>query len=109
MKVIDRLEWLGGWDGLLIDVGRYGNGDIGFTLTSYAEGLVAKPTTNLEETGIRPQPGCFFIKDYSEHVGLGAALVEAGVVAPTGREVLYGPFNSPATEYRFTPEYEPEG
>ena len=108
--IIKRLEWLGGWDDLIIDVGRYENGDIGFILVSQDGEPVSKPTTNLEEIGIRPKTGCFFIKDYSEHIGLGAALVEAGVIVPTGRDdVLYGPFNSPATEYRFTPDYEPEG
>jgi len=108
IKTINRLEWLGGWDDVVIKVGYYFNGDIGFTLNLQDEDVLSKGTTNLEQYGIRPTPGCFFIKNYSEHVGLGAALVGAGVIVPTGRDdVMFGPWNSTATEYRFTPGYDP--
>ena len=56
--------------------------------------------TNLFAQGIVPsEPGTVFIKDVTEHQGLAASLVEAGVVRIV-REVTFGPFRSKAYEVR---------
>lgn len=56
-------------------------------------------TTNLTAYGLEPQEDTVFIKDWSEHDGLTASLVEAGVVEIV-REVTVGAFNSRAYEVR---------
>lgn len=56
-------------------------------------------TTNLTAYGLEPQEDTVFIKDWSEHDGLTASLVEAGVVEIV-REVRVGPFASRAYEVR---------
>lgn len=45
--------------------------------------------------GYAPQIGEVFLKDWSEHEGLTASLVEAGIVTWTGSYCI-GPFNSRA-------------
>lgn len=56
-------------------------------------------TTNLSAYGLLPQDDTVFIKDWSEHDGLTASLVDAGVVEIV-REVRVGPFKSRAYEVR---------
>jgi hypothetical protein len=48
---------------------------------------------------VSSEPGTVFIKDVTEHEGLTASLVEAGVVRIV-REVSFGPFQSKAYEVR---------
>ena len=54
----------------------------------------------LNDYGLIPAEGNFFIKDYSEHAGVTAQLVDAGAVEIV-REVTFGPFNTRA--YEVTP------
>lgn len=43
----------------------------------------------------------FFVKDHSPSRGLVERLVKLGIIAPTQRNVVYGPFGATATEYTF--------
>lgn len=52
-------------------------------------------STNLQCYGLVAAPGCVFVKDWSEHSGLAAALQEAGLVRIV-RNVEVGPFASTA-------------
>jgi hypothetical protein len=107
-ETIDELHYLGEvWKGVLIEHGFYRNGTRAFELISMEEGPLSKPTTNLEAYGLIPKAGCFWIKNYGEHDGLGSALVSAGVVQATGRTESFGPYDTTASEYLFTKEYEP--
>lgn len=54
-------------------------------------------STNLQCYGLVAAPGCVFVKDWSEHSGLAAALQEAGLVRIV-RNVEVGPFASTAYE-----------
>lgn len=56
-------------------------------------------STNLEAYGMTPKPGHVFIKDWSEHAGVAASLVEAGLVELTEKYAV-GQFASTAYEAR---------
>lgn len=58
-------------------------------------------STNLLAYSLTPEPGHVFIKDWSEHEGLTAHLVEQGLVKPV-HEVTVGPFGSRALEVEVT-------
>ena len=109
--LVPRLDWRGGYDDLIIH--RWDeDGHILFDL-AYQDGRTMARATQAfhryEESGYPvAAPGCFWIKNYSEHKGLGDALVKAGVVERTGRTVAYGPFDASSDEYRFTDQYKDE-
>lgn len=69
------------------------------------EDYLATLYVDLSGYGAIPKEGAFWIKDYSEGKGLAAALEKAGVIVPTGRGVMFGPFHTTATEVRLTPEW----
>jgi hypothetical protein len=54
---------------------------------------------SLEAYGLYPEPGCIFIKDWSEHGGVTDSLVAIGAVEIV-RALAAGPFNSRAYEVR---------
>ena len=54
-------------------------------------------SVNLETYGLIPDPGCVFIKDWSEHSGLAERLQVAGLVKII-RSFTVGPFSSTAFE-----------
>lgn len=107
--IIPRLDWRGGYNNLYIN--RKDEGEhIMFDL-EYEDGrILAKTTQPFHRYTIEgyptAEPGCFWVKNYSEHKGLGDALVKAGVIERTGRTVAYGPFDASSDEYRFTEEFE---
>jgi hypothetical protein len=106
--VIDRLDWLEGFSHVWIAMHDYPDSRIGFDLIISNNGhpeMLAKATIHLDAYNYLPDEECFFIKNYSEHEGLGEALVKAGVVERTGRRVAYGPYDASADEYRFAPAY----
>ena len=105
-SVIPFLDFQDGYVAVDIVRGEYANGELSLLLVAADGGPIAHATINLEEVGFAPEPGCFFIKNYSEHEGLGDALIKAGVVQRTHRRVKYGPWDASADEYRFTPEYQ---
>jgi hypothetical protein len=58
-------------------------------------------TVNLTESGLHPAAGCVFVRDYSHHAGLFAALAVAGVVESQAvRKVNVGTFGVPCFEAR---------
>lgn len=57
--------------------------------------------TSLRAYGLLPAPGNVFIKDWSEHAGLTAALESQGLVKKV-RELSVGPFSSTAFEVEIT-------
>lgn len=112
---IAELSWPGGGSYKDLEIRRsvYQHGlGVAVQLCSYETGeVISLVSINLYEIGHAPSPGCFWIKNYSEHTGLGDALVKAGVIEPTDKPTAkYGPWDASANEYRFTPEYryEPE-
>lgn len=56
-------------------------------------------SVDLKAYDLVPEPGCVFVKDWSEHEGLTRRLTEAGLVEPV-HDVSVGPFNSTAYEVR---------
>jgi hypothetical protein len=73
----------------VIEKGRYGNGRPALILNDAHSGeQVAVATVNLPDVAAGRNE--VFIKDYSENEGMLKALVEAGVVAATGRMVRTG-------------------
>ena len=50
--------------------------------------MVAVVSENIP--GYTPAEGCIFVKDYSENTGVLSALIDAGVLVPTGRAVVSG-------------------
>ena len=79
------------WD-CELGLGTYGNGRTAIELVgtdSDCSGeLVAVATVNVPEVELKDDE--VLVKDYSENKGMLAALVGAGVVEPTGREVDSG-------------------
>lgn len=106
---IESLSWIGGgsYKDLVVECASYADsGGLAVRLNS-DEGVVTIVSVNLDMTGYAANPGCFWIKNYSEHEGLGDALIKAGVVFPTDRGTAhFGPFDATANEYHFTPEYD---
>lgn len=85
MKVHIRTPYIN--EEVELKTGRYGNGSTaiqGFSLNGLP---VFKATVAVDEL---PDKGCVFLKGWSENEGLIEALVEAGIVALTGRFVLTG-------------------
>ncbi|QNJ55984.1 hypothetical protein SEA_RASPUTIA_94 [Microbacterium phage Rasputia] len=78
-----------------VEVTRYmtQDGSTAIVLTNRDEygfpGLLTKVTTNLEPA-YSANPGCVFVKDYSENEGLLAAFEELGWMKATGRKELSG-------------------
>ena len=76
--------------GLTIEIGKYGNGEPAVQLFD-PDGefggpeLVAVATVNLEGYGITADPGCIWVKDYSENSGMVVSLISAGLIQLTGR------------------------
>lgn len=78
---------------------NYDYGVVDLFVTRYVDGTLALAiseeygpeviSTNLSGYGMKPAKNSVFIKDYSEHDGLTASLVAAGVVEPL-REVAIG-------------------
>ncbi len=58
---------------------------------------IERISVNLSAYGLVPESGNVFVKDWSEHAGLTAGLVEAGLVSIV-RAVVVGPFASTAFE-----------
>lgn len=97
-EAIKHLDWLGGWDDVEIETASYADGSLAVKLVTDGE-LLTVASVNLSAYAVEPLPGAFWVKDYSEHAGLGDALVAVGVALPTGRSVEFGPFDAAATEY----------
>lgn len=108
---IESLAWKGGgsYRNLRVHTGLYaygGHRQVMLVDQHDEHRVISLVSINLAEMGLEPTPGAFWIKNYSEHKGLGEALVKAGVVERTPRPtVKYGPFDASADEYRLTPEY----
>jgi hypothetical protein len=65
------------------------------------EGPAEPISISLQGYGLTPMPGNVFIKDWSEHQGLAAQLVQTGLVKAVN-EVAVGPFGSTAYEVEVT-------
>lgn len=98
------------WKHIIFKPGRYGNDEFALQLESLNEDGWMEPlttvTVNLEDYEMHPQPGTFFVKTWSGNEGIDQALVDAGVIELTGREVPVNSYGSIAREARFTPAYE---
>lgn len=82
-----------------ITVGRYSTGGLALSATetdldSPTAGTTEHLTVNLIDHGIIASPGHIWVRDYSEHTGLPAALETAGLATIIERRTI-GPFNSP--------------
>jgi hypothetical protein len=101
--IIENLDWLGGWTDVEVEQAAYGDGSLAVRLITNAEGypdVLAVASVNLSAYGLDAAEGAFWVGNYSEHAGLGAALEAVGAVVPTGRAAEFGPFGTTATEYR---------
>lgn len=110
-RLIPKLEWKEQGTYINLGIRRWDEGGyILFDLVIDGNGLLARATQPFHRNKEfpNPDPGCFWIKSYSEHRGLGDALVQAEVIERTGRTVIYGPWNASSHEYRFTPAYADE-
>lgn len=68
--------------------GRYSNGQIALQVFSDIGEPLSTATVNLEQYGETPSAGNVFIYgDYSEHVGVYKALLDAGVIGESVRTV----------------------
>ena len=77
------------WDCLLLRSSVYGNGRTALVLIDYHDKEpVAVATVNLPHVPLAKDE--VIIKDYSENEGMLQALVDAGIVKPTGRMVVSG-------------------
>lgn len=84
MERVKFKEWL-----CTVEKAAYGNGRTALVLRDAQDGeQVAVATVNLP--GVALGPDEVFIKDYSENIGMLAALERAGVVQPTGETVSSG-------------------
>ena len=73
---------------------RYGNGRVKLRLRDRDDGEpVATATINVPEEPLAENE--VIIKDYSENDGMLAALLDAGVVEPTGRVCVSGMVQAP--------------
>lgn len=82
MKVVQFKKWTG-----TIREGKYTNDRLAMELVDDG-GVIAVCTVNLPDQELLPDE--VIIKDYSENEGMLDALVEAGVVTPTGKTVKTG-------------------
>lgn len=74
--------------------GRYSNGRLALQLREADTGApVATASVHVPEAALAADE--LVIKNYSENAGILGALVEAGVVAPTGRSVRVGMVMAP--------------
>lgn len=84
-----------------LHVGKYQDGTLAVEL--YEDGDLERVSTNLGEYahGFTPlKSDEFYVKNYSEHEGMVAALVEAGIAEDTGKQVAFGPFETSANVMR---------
>lgn len=89
-----------------IQVGRYtADGSLAVALYTEDDEPLATPTVCLAEYDLAPTEGCLWLKDYSEGEGMVPALVDQGVVEPTGRVAVFGPFDTRAVEARLLSPY----
>lgn len=77
---------------------NYADGGLALTLTAEDGEPLSTVSVNLSDYGLIPDLGCIFVADYSEHEGMFEAMVQAGVLTPTGRTVTFGKFRSKAHE-----------
>ena len=82
-----------------IDVGHYSTGALSLTATetdptSSTHGSRETLTVNLTGYGLIAAPGCIWVRDYSEHTGLPAALETAGLATIIDRRTI-GPHDGP--------------
>ena len=92
-------KWLSNEDGT-VEVGAYRDGSIALRLRAINGEPLSMPTVNLEDYGEKPQPGCVFVRDYSETEGLYDSLYTNGIVGEKIRTVNFG--HGKAYECRFT-------
>lgn len=79
--------------------GQYANGETALTLQSVEGEPLTVATVCLVDYGHKPEEGNVFIYgDYSEHVGIQAALEKAGIVSTPIRTITYGPYDAHAFE-----------
>jgi hypothetical protein len=74
---------------------KYGNGRVALSLID-AEGPVATATVNLPDAELGMNE--ILVKDWSENRGMMAALIEAGIVKPTGKTIRSGFVDVPVCE-----------
>jgi hypothetical protein len=84
------------WD-CIVQKRKYGNGGVALQLVDGEDGSpIATATVNIP--GLKLGHNEVAVKDYSENEGLLGALVEAGVVKPTGRVAKTGHVEVPVCE-----------
>lgn len=98
------------WKKVTLEGARYGSNDA-IAILSYVDGEygpepLADVSVNLEELGLTPRPGAFFVKNWSETSGLAEALENAGVITRTGRVETVNQWGSEAVEAELTPKYQ---
>jgi len=71
-----------------LQFGNYGNGRLSIQLADRHGEPYGRATVNLPDEVLGEDE--VFIKDYSENEGMLSALIEAGIVADTGRRVRTG-------------------
>lgn len=86
-----------------VEVTRYlsSDGGLAIVLITREDGypdLLSKLTINLEGQGETPNPGCVFVKDYSENEGILDAFVKKGWLRVTGRTVRSGYVSVPEAQ-----------